>query len=315
ALLGGSLARPPRRNARRRGVPGQADHHRVALLAGQRGGRLCPRLGRAHGARPRPERRGDEPRRRLRRGRDALGSGQPGRRPHDRPHAHDGDRRAAAPRPESRHRAGELRAGLRHERERHRRGGARRQPGARPARAGGPGPRTPALLRQRRPQLPAAARRVARATRRRQPGLHARPLPGRPAAPERVAGRAPRFLFHRRRLRQRTDRLRPPAADRRVLAPPPPGLPQRADRPRAGPGRRAVQPSGHLRAPRHAGAGARPLGGGVPHRAGGPHLPPRRRQQPRGGELHAEGRLRAHGAGRVRQLRPPPARPRRAGGV
>ena len=130
----------------------------------------------------------------------------PAGRPHHRPHAHDGHRRAAAPGPQSRHRPGKLRARLRHERERHRRRGARRQPGARPARAGGARPRAAAFLRQRRPELPAAARSVARPARGRERGLHPRALPGRPAALERAAGRAPRLLLHRRRLRQRADR-------------------------------------------------------------------------------------------------------------
>ena len=77
---------------------------------------------------------------------------------------------------------------------------------------------------------------------------------------------------------------------------PPPGLPGRADRARAGAGRRAVQPGRHLRAARHVGAGAQPLGGGVPDRARGSGIPPRRRQQPRGRELRAEGRVHADGA-------------------
>ena len=58
------------------------------------------------------------------------------------------------------------------------------------------GPRTPAFPSASRPELPAAARRVARAARRGEPRFHPRPLPGRPAAPERVAGRAARLLLH-----------------------------------------------------------------------------------------------------------------------
>jgi tripartite-type tricarboxylate transporter receptor subunit TctC len=72
-----------------------------------------------------------------------------------------------------------------------------------------------------------------------------------------------------------------------VFSRPPPGLPGRADRARAGPDAEQFSQVG-IYAPRGTPEPVLDrLGGGVPRRAGRPGLPPRRREQPRGGELHA----------------------------